>query len=107
MQRICFSHLIKMDRMDQYEEAHKHVWPEVLEALTKAGWKNYSIFLNRKDGCLVTYFEVENFQLALDAIAADPISLKWQSEMVDFFVPVPGKSPANAFEDLVEVFHLD
>jgi L-rhamnose mutarotase len=107
VERICFKLYVKLDKLDEYERDHKEVWPEVLQALTQAGWKNYSLFLDRNDGCLITYVEVEDFQEALDKIAGSEASLRWQKKMVPYFVPVPGKIPAEAFEQFVEVFHLD
>ncbi len=106
MERVCFTLHVKLDRLDEYVEDHKNVWSEVLEALTRSGWHNYSLFLNRKDGCLITYCEVDDFQKAMDAIAQEEASVRWQAKMVDYFVPVAGKKPADAFERFVEVFHL-
>jgi L-rhamnose mutarotase len=106
MERVCFTLYVKLDRIDEYVEDHERVGVDVLEALTRSGWHNYSLFLNRKDGCLITYCEVEDFQKALDAIASEEVSLRWQAKMADYFVPVPGKKPAEAFERFVEVFHL-
>ena len=31
--------------LEEYVEHHKKVWPEMLGALRKHGWRNYSIFL--------------------------------------------------------------
>jgi len=79
MERVCFTLHVKLDRLDEYVEDHKNVWSEVLEALTRSGWHNYSLFLNRKDGCLITYCEVDDFQKAMDAIAQEEASLRWQA----------------------------
>lgn len=106
MERVCFRMFIKLDRVDEYEAEHQQVWPEVLDALRKSGWHNYSIFLNKEDGCLITYCEFEDFKKSLDSIAREEISLKWQARMVEYFVPVPGLKPADAFDQFVELFHL-
>ena len=106
MERVCFRMFVKLDRVDEYEAEHQHVWPEVLDALRKSGWHNYSIFLSKEDGCLITYCEFEDFNESLNAIAREEISLKWQTRMVEYFVPVPGLKPADAFDKFVEVFHL-
>ena len=49
MQRVCFTLRVKPDRLAEYRESHKAVWPEMLAALSRHGWTNYSIFL-REDG---------------------------------------------------------
>ena len=38
---------------------HRAVWPELLEALRDAGWRNYSLFL-REDGMLIGYAEADD-----------------------------------------------
>ena len=52
LKRICFTLHVKTDRLEEYKERHKTVWPEMLAALSKAGWHNYSLFL-RDDGLLI------------------------------------------------------
>ena len=53
-QRICFCLQVKRDRLDEYKERHRAVWPEMKDALSKAGWHNYTLFL-RDDGILNVY----------------------------------------------------
>ncbi len=69
MERVCFVLQVKKDRLAEYKERHKHVWPEMLDALSATGWHNYSLFL-RDDGMLVGYVETPDFQKALDGMAA-------------------------------------
>ena len=52
LKRVCFLLQVKPDRLDEYKRRHETVWPEMREALHKAGWYNYSLFL-RADGLLV------------------------------------------------------
>ena len=49
MPRYCLLGHVDPNRLDEYREAHRAVWPELLEALRDAGWRNYSLFL-RDDG---------------------------------------------------------
>ena len=49
MERVCFQLHVRPERMDEYRERHRTVWPEMLDALRVAGWGNYSLFL-RPDG---------------------------------------------------------
>ena len=63
MQRVCFLLKVREDRMDEYRERHAAVWPDMLAALSEAGWHNYSLFL-REDGLLVGYLETEDFDAA-------------------------------------------
>jgi len=45
MKRACFFLKVKKGLLEEYKNAHKEVWPEMLEAIRRAGMKNYSLFL--------------------------------------------------------------
>ena len=63
MERVCFVVQVRAHRLDEYRERHQAVWPEMLAALSAAGWTNYSLFL-RPDGLLIGYLETEDFEAA-------------------------------------------
>ena len=67
MQRVCFLLRVDPERLDEYKERHRNVWPEMRDALREAGWGNYSLFL-RDDGLLVGYVETEDFEAALSYV---------------------------------------
>ena len=56
MKRVGFIFKIKENKIDEHKKHHKNVWPEMLEALKRNGWRNYSIFL-KDDGTLFGYFD--------------------------------------------------
>jgi L-rhamnose mutarotase len=105
MQRVCFILYVKKDRLDEYKERHKRVWPEMQKALRQTGWHNYSLFL-RDDGMLVGYVETPNFQKALDGMAAKEINARWQSEMREFFEDPQGRDADKQMQPLEQVFYL-
>jgi L-rhamnose mutarotase len=102
MERVCFLLRVKPDRLDEYRARHRGVWPEMLDALRRAGWGNYSLFL-RADGLLVGYLETEDFAAAQAAMDATDVNARWQADMAPFFE----SGPDQGFERLEEVFHLD
>ena len=102
MQRVCFLLGVDPERLDEYKERHRNVWPEMRDALREAGWGNYSLFL-RDDGLLVGYVETEDFEAAQRAMAATDVNDRWQSEMAAFF----GERADEGLVRLEEVFHLD
>lgn len=106
MQRVCFLLQVKKDRLEEYKRRHRHVWPEMLQALRETGWHNYSLFL-RDDGLLVGYLETPDFQTALRGMTDRDINAKWQAEMGPFFERLEGQRPDEAMLTLEEVFHLD
>ena len=71
MERICFVLQVKKDRLEEYKERHRSVWPEMIDALRKTGWHNYSLFL-RPDGLLVGYLETPDFERARAGMADLP-----------------------------------
>ena len=105
MKRVCFVLQVRPERLDEYKERHRHVWPEMQQALRETGWNNYSLFL-REDGLLVGYLETHDFEQAREAMAAREVNERWQREMAPFFVQPPGITPDRAMLPLEEVFHL-
>ena len=100
MERVCFQLHIRPERMDEYRERHREVWPEMLEALRETGWSNYSLFL-RPDGLLIGYLETEDFEASVAGMETRDVNTRWQADMAPFFVT------ELEFERLDEVFHLD
>jgi L-rhamnose mutarotase len=106
MKRVGFLLKAKVDMLDEYKERHKAVWPEMLDALRRTGWHNYSLFL-REDGLLFGYFEAEeSFQASLDGMAEEESNAKWQDTMAPFFKGT-GDHADRMMVELEEVFHLD
>ena len=103
--RYCFSLQVNPDLIDEYTQAHQHVWPEMQEALRATGWRNYSLFL-RGDGLLIGYVESDDLAAAQRAMDAAAVNERWQREMARFFVGNDGRPADQAFELLPEVFHL-
>ena len=103
--RYCFSLQVNPDLIDEYAQAHRHVWPEMQEALRATGWRNYSLFL-RGDGLLIGYVESDDLAAAQRAMDATDVNARWQRDMARFFVGTDGKPADQAFEPLPEVFHL-
>jgi L-rhamnose mutarotase len=101
MERVCFLLRVRPDRLEEYRERHRAVWPEMLDALRESGWGNYSLFLGA-DGLLVGYVETEDFEAAQRAMAATDVNDRWQKEMAEFF----GERADEGLVRLEEVFHL-
>jgi len=105
MQRVCFVLQVKPERLQEYKDRHRSVWPEMKKALQETGWNNYSLFL-RNDGLLVGYLETEDFERARSAMAARDVNGRWQREMSGFFAEPENILPDQAMVPLEEVFHV-
>jgi L-rhamnose mutarotase len=101
--RYCFNLQVDPERIEEYVERHKAVWPEMQDALRATGWRNYSLFL-RSDGLLIGYVEADDLAASQAAMEALDVNTRWQAEMAEFFV---GSAPTDGFPLLPEVFHLD
>jgi L-rhamnose mutarotase len=105
-QRVCFQLQVRPDRIEEYRERHRAVWPEMLDALVAAGWSNYSLFL-RTDGLLIGYFETASLEQALQRMEATDVNARWQAEMAEFFEDLGDARPDTGFLRLREIFHLE
>ena len=106
MERVCFLLKVRPEKLEEYKERHKAVWPEMLSALRETGWTNYSLFL-RGDGLLVGYLETPDFEKAREGMAPRKVNGRWQSEMAPFFEALDGSRPDEGLLRLEEVFHLE
>ena len=105
MNRYCFCLQVKPDRLEEYVDRHRDVWPEMQAALRDTGWHNYSLFL-REDGLLVGYLETPDLAAAQAGMARTDVNARWQAEMAEFFEDLD-LPPDQGFWQLSEVFHLE
>jgi L-rhamnose mutarotase len=105
VERVCFLLRVRADRLAEYRDRHRAVWPEMLDALGAAGWTNYSLFLD-DDGLLVGYLETDDFEAALAGMEATDVNARWQAEMAEFFELPDDARPDTGLRRLEEVFHL-
>ena len=105
MERVCFLLQVKKDRLEEYKKKHEAVWPEMLDALRKTGWHNYSLFL-RDDGLLVGYLETPDFQKAVAGMQEKEINDRWQEMMAPFFEDIGDKKADTSMASLEQVFYL-
>jgi L-rhamnose mutarotase len=107
MKRIAFLLKVKEEKIEAYKKHHQAVWPEMLEALRRTGWHNYSLFM-RDDGLLFGYFETaESLPAALAGMAGEEINARWQEFMAPYFEGLGGAHADQMLLELEEVFHLD
>lgn len=105
MQRVCFVLKVRRDRITEYRLRHADVWPEMLAALSGAGWRNYSLFLS-DEGMLVGYLETDDFDRARAAMDRTEVNARWQAETALYFEALDGAAPDAAMVPLTECFHL-
>jgi L-rhamnose mutarotase len=102
--RACFTLQVRPDRLAEYRERHAAVWPEMLRALSDAGWRDYQLFL-RDDGLLVGIVETDDLAAAQAAMDATEVSARWEADMAPFF-DLPGGRDGRDKSELTLVFDL-
>ncbi len=101
-QRTGFVLHVRPERMSDYIEAHRNVWPDMLEALSASGVRNYTIF--RAGNSVFGYFEADDLEASARYLADQEVCTRWQdtmAELLDERVPDAGP-PA-----LEQIFRLD
>ena len=101
-QRCCFLLRVRPERLTEYIEVHQHVWQDMRDALSNAGWRRYSLFLRPEDGLVVGYFESDDTAAAMRAMEDEDVNTRWQTEMAQYFVQPNG----GTSEILAQYFHL-
>lgn len=84
--RRCFTLQVRPERLADYLEAHEDVWTEMREALTAAGWRNYSLFLLTEQAMVIGYFEADDCDEAERRLAETDVAGHWEAAMSAFFV---------------------
>lgn len=104
MPRYCLLGQIDATRIEDYREAHRAVWPELLQVLRDADWRNYSLFL-RDDGMLIGYVESDDLDAAQERVARTEVNARWQAAMASL-CGTEG-APDEAWQRIPEVFNLE
>ena len=106
MHRFGFTLKVRPELVDEYRRHHAAVWPDMLDALRRAGWHNYSLFLRPTGRCSATSRRPGTLADAQAAMAAEPVNERWQALMAPYFEG-EGLPADQMMRELDVVFHLD
>ncbi len=100
---------LKADRVADYKRLHADVWPGVLEAMRRNGWRNFDIFLKEPENLLFGTFEFRgtDFAASVRAIGADPETQRWLAETDPCQDPLPTRKPGEWWAYMDNIFHMD
>ncbi len=104
MEEIAFTMKLKSGVDVEYQRRHDEIWPELSAALTGAGIRDYSIYLDRATG---TLFGVQKRipNHTIDTVLTSSIMHEWWAYMADLMETNPDNSPVVV--PLERVFHLE
>lgn len=104
MQEIAFTMKLKPGNEAEYKRRHDEIWPELAKALTDAGIRDYSIYLDSATG---TLFAVQKRtpDHTIETLPGLPVMQRWWLYMADLMETNPDNSPV--ISHLERVFHQE
>jgi L-rhamnose mutarotase len=100
---------LRPERLAEYRRHHAAIWPEIAQAIHRAGIRNYSIF--HRDGALFAYYEYvgppAEYEQRMQELARAPRMREWWDLMEPMQIPDPARPPGTWWSDMEEVFHQD
>ncbi|TPJ64982.1 L-rhamnose mutarotase [Mesorhizobium sp. B2-7-1] len=109
MKRMGLCIGLKAEAMEEYKRVHAAVWPDVLEVISRANIRNYSIFLREPENLLFAYWEYHGDDFAADAarMGEAPAMRKWWELCDPMQQPLTTRASGEWWAAMEEVFHLD
>jgi L-rhamnose mutarotase len=104
MQRVAFTMRLKRGFEAEYRRRHDEIWPELSALLKAAGIRDYSIFLDSKNGTLFAVQKLTRGNTVND-LPNHPLMKRWWAYMADIMETNPDTSPVS--RPIEEVFHTD
>ena len=104
MEQIAFLMRLKPGCEQEYRKRHDEIWPELQAALTQAGIRDYSIFL---DEVTLTLFAVLRLMPGntRDRLPSLPIMRRWWDFMAELMEVDQTNRPVD--RPLTAMFHMD
>ena len=104
MEEIAFTMQLKPGVVAEYKRRHDEIWPELSAALTEAGIRDYSIYLDPASGTLFAVQKRVDGHRA-DALPELPVMKRWWAYMADLMDTNPDLSPVA--KPLELIFHAE
>jgi L-rhamnose mutarotase len=98
---------VRPEKLEEYKRLHEAVWPQIVQLLSEAQVRNFSIF--HKDAFLFGYFEYHGTDLAADfaRMNAMPIVKEWYAFTNPCQVPFATRKEGEWWAQMEEVFHME
>jgi L-rhamnose mutarotase len=108
--RYCLALDLKDDvtLIAEYEEYHRHVWPEILKSIKDSGIEQMQIY--RTGNRLFMIMEVNdsfNFEKKATMDAANESVQQWEQLMWKYQQALPGSIPGEKWMLMVKIFETD
>jgi L-rhamnose mutarotase len=95
---------VRADRIEEYEQAHLAVPPELTEAIRAAGVASWTIWRSGTD--LFHVIDCADYAAMLASLAGLPVNIAWQARMADLLATAHDYSDDGAAAVLPLVWQL-
>ena len=109
MKRYCFALDLKDDPslIQQYEEYHRKVWPEILESISSAGIQQMEIYrVNNRLFMIMETNEDFSFERKTAMDAGNEKVQDWEKLMWKYQQALPGSKPGEKWVLMEKIFSL-
>lgn len=105
MEHVLFIQKVKPEKKQEYLEAHRKVWPELLKLIKESGVEREIIWI--KDETLYVYIMAENFDKALGYQGETKLFQKWVEKMSPLLSEIQDYSEEGRIVKLEKAFDLE
>jgi L-rhamnose mutarotase len=103
METIAFRMVLNPGMRDEYERRHNEIWPELVDALHRAGVRDYSIYYDDATHHLFAVL-TRTVTHTMDALPHLDVMRKWWDYMADIMQTAADHTPFQ--QPLARVFRL-
>ncbi len=83
MKRYCLVIELKEEHVADYVDIHQNAWPEMLEAIKRAGAKEELLYIYKN--LSIVFFECENLNALFLKLGKEAIVDKWNTTVTPWF----------------------
>jgi L-rhamnose mutarotase len=94
---------IREGKQQDYIEAHKTVWPELIDAMKEAGVSKESCFVLNNH--IFVYVEAPDIGATIEKLANDPVNQRWDT-LMESMLERPTTDSLELFPEMTEVFRM-
>ena len=105
MDHVMFIQKVCPEKKEEYIQAHRHVWPELLKAHRNAGIEREIIWI--QGDTLYLYIMAQDFDKALDNMGKETIFQRWIEKMTPLLSDIQDYSEDGKIVKLDKVFDLE
>jgi L-rhamnose mutarotase len=105
MEHVMFVQEVKPEKKDEYIDAHKDAWPDLLHAIRDSGIEREMIWLHGNN--IYIYIMAENFDKAMAILGEKQIFKDWIDKMDPLLAMIQDYSGEGNVIRLDKVFDLE